>query len=112
MVNINPAPQPVPPQTQPLPPPFGRQRPLGENPEERAPIPNPFTAIEAILRQPRRVMFQLRQPGAGALILKMLLVATVCSLIYGVVVGTYSQGQQYWIAPVKIAGGMLFSALI
>jgi hypothetical protein len=112
MDNLNPNPQPVPPQIPPTPPHAYGQRPLGENPEERAPIPNMLTAIEAILRQPRRVMFQLREPGAGRLIITMLLVAIACHLLYGLVVGTYSQGSQYWIAPVKITGGSLFAALI
>ena len=71
-----------------------------------------LAAIECILRQPRRVMFQLRQPGAGRLIGGMLFVAVVCSLVYGVVVGTFSGGDQLWTAPVKIAGGLLVSALI
>src|SRR5262249_9755581 len=65
-----------------------------------------------ILRHPRRVMYQLRQPGSGPLIAAMLFVAIVCSLIYGVVVGSFSMGTQLWAAPVKIAGGLLFSALI
>src|SRR5213595_253843 len=86
--------------------------PLGANPDEAVPIPNFVGAIEAILRQPRRVMYQLRQPGAGRLITAMLFVAIVCSLIYGVVVGTFSMGDQLWAAPVKIAGGLLISALI
>jgi hypothetical protein len=42
----------------------------------------------------------------------LLLVVIVCSLIYGVVVGTFSGGQQLWIAPVKIAMGLMISALI
>ena len=37
--------------------------PLGANPEEREPILNLVSAIDAILRQPRRVILQLRQPG-------------------------------------------------
>src|SRR3954463_14803172 len=86
--------------------------PLGENPAEREAIPNVIAAVEAILRQPRRVMYQLRQPGAGRLILAMVFVAIVCSLIYGVVVGTFSKGDQLWAAPLKIAAGMLISALI
>ena len=85
---------------------------LGENPEERVPISNPMTAIESILRQPRRVLFQLRQPGAGKLIGAMLFVSILCSVIYGVVVGTFSMHEQLWAAPVKIAGGLLFSAFI
>ena len=57
-------------------------------------------------------MFQLRQPGSGPLIGGMLLVAVVCSLVYGVVVGTFSMGPQLWAAPVKIAAGLMISALI
>lgn len=42
----------------------------------------------------------------------MLCVAVVCALIYGVVVGTFSRGPQLWIAPLKIAGGMLIASII
>ena len=86
--------------------------PLGSNPDEVVPIPNFVGAIEAILRQPRRVMFQLRQPGSGRLIAAMLTVSVVCGLIYGVIAGTFSGGAQLWAAPVKIACGLLISALI
>ena len=86
--------------------------PLGENPAEREPITSPIAAAEAILRQPRRLIFQLRQPGSGPLIGGMLLVAVACSLVYGVVVGTFSMGPQLWAAPVKIAAGLMISALI
>ena len=95
----------------PIPPTYG-PRPLGEDPSERVPIPNVIAAVEAILRQPRRLMFQLRQPGSGRLIGAMLFVSVVCSLIYGVVVGTFSNDDQLWAAPVKIAGGLLVSAFI
>ena len=102
-------PPPIPP---PPPPGYPSGRPLGELPEEREPIPNAVAAVEAILRQPRRVMYQLRQPGSGGLIAGMLFVAVLCSVVYGVVVGTFSGGVQLWAAPVKIAGGLLISALI
>jgi hypothetical protein len=46
------------------------------------------------------------------LIGRMLLVSIVCSLIYGVVAGTFSGGEQLWIAPAKIAMGLMISALI
>lgn len=85
---------------------------LGDQPEEREPISNVLAAAEAILRQPRRVMYQLRQPGAGRLIAAMLFIAVLCSGIYGVIVGTFSNGDQLWAAPLKIAGGLLVSALI
>src|SRR6266498_5641360 len=86
--------------------------PLGAHPGEEKPIPNFVGAIEAILRQPRLVMFQLRQPGAGRLIAAMLTVSVVCGLIYGVIVGTFSGGTQLWAAPLKITVGLLISALI
>lgn len=76
------------------------------------PIPHAIAAIEALLRQPLRLSFQLRQPGAGRLIGQMLLITVVCSLVYGVVVGTFSNGTQLWAAPVKIAGGLILSAAI
>jgi hypothetical protein len=85
---------------------------LGKDPEDRVAIPHSFAAIEAILRQPRRVLYQLRQPDAGSLMGKMCLITIVCSLLYGVVVGTFSMGVQIWAAPVKIAGGLIFSAVI
>jgi hypothetical protein len=111
-MNMNPPPL-VPPQIPPPPPPPGYgPRPLGEDPAERVPISSPIAAIEAILRQPRRLMYSLRQPGAGGLIAGMLFVAIVCSLVYGVVVGSFSGGTQWWAAPVKISVGLLISALI
>lgn len=77
-----------------------------------APIPHAIAAIEALLRQPLRLSIQLRQPGAARLIGQMLLITVVCSLVYGVVVGTFSGGTQLWAAPVKIAGGLIISAAI
>ena len=94
------------------PPPLQGQRPLGDDPAERAPLPHTFAAIEALLRQPRRLLFQLRQPGAGKLIVGMLFTAFICSLVYGVVAGTFSGGTQLWAAPVKIAAGLMISAAI
>jgi len=85
---------------------------LGDDPAERVPISNIVTTIDAILRHPRRVMYQLRQPDAGKLIAMMLLVSVLCSVIYGVVAGTFSGGTQLWAAPSKIAAGLMISALI
>jgi hypothetical protein len=104
----------IPPQ---IPPPgaapmIANRRLLGEDPVERVPITHVFGAIEALLRQPRRLLFQLRQPGAGKLIAAMIAVAIFCSLIYGLVAGTFSGGMQLWAAPIKIAGGLLISAAI
>ncbi len=111
MDNINPVPPQLPPHYSPR---HGALpiEPLGTRPEELEPIIGPVGAVEAILRQPRRVMYQVRQLEPGRLILGMLLVVVLCSLVYGVVVGTFSNGPQLWAAPAKIAGGLLISALI
>jgi hypothetical protein len=71
-----------------------------------------LAAAEAMLRQPRRVMYQLRQPGSGRLVAAMLFISVLCAAFYGVVVGTFSYGDQIWAAPVKIAGGLLLATLI
>ncbi len=86
--------------------------PLGSVPEDRQPVSGPVAAIESILREPRRVLYHLRQPGSGRLVLAMLFISIVCAAIYGVVVGTFSMETQLWAAPVKIAAGLLVSALI
>ena len=111
--NPNPNPSSVPPQIPAGTPPssYAPRLSLGEIPEERETITGLASAIESILRQPRRVMFQLRQPGGGKLIAAMLFIAVVCSLIYGVIVGSFSGGVQWWAAPAKISAGLLFSAL-
>src|ERR1035437_8940983 len=104
---------PVPPLTPPQIPPVidsSGPRQLGDDPAERVVIPHAFAAIEALLRQPRRLLFQMRRPGAGKLIAAMLFTAFLCSLIYGVVAGTFSGGTQLWAAPVKIAAGLMISA--
>jgi hypothetical protein len=110
MNEITPTPGPIPP-TIPVSVPH-LLLPLGDHPDDLEPIPNPIVAIEAILRQPRRVMFQLRQPGAGRLVFSMIGVAVLCSLIYGLVIGTFSMGTQLWAAPIKVALGLLISAII
>ena len=82
MDNINPTSSAIPPQIHA--PRSSGLEPLGENPDDRQPIPNAVAAIEAILRQPRRVMFQLRQPGSGRLILFMIfIVLALVSFIAG-----------------------------
>src|ERR1035438_3724615 len=107
----NPLPPQIPPRIPPAATPSSVQQ-LGDDPAERAAITNVVAAIDSILRHPRRVMFQLRQPNAGKLIAMMLLVSIVCSLIYGVVVGTFSGGAQLWAAPARFSAGLMFSALI
>jgi hypothetical protein len=86
--------------------------PTGPALEDQVPIPNVVTAVESILRQPRRVIHQLRGQNSGRLIAGMVFAAVVCSAVYGGVVGTFSGGVQLWAAPAKVAAGLLLCALI
>jgi hypothetical protein len=106
---IPPTPPPVPPASA---APDPTHLPLGKHPDDVVPIPNLIAAIEAILRQPRRIMFQLGREKSGTLIAALLVIAIFCSVIYGFIVGTFSGGDQLWAAPVKIAAGLMISALI
>jgi hypothetical protein len=42
----------------------------------------------------------------------LVLAASACALLYGLVVGAFSGGVQYYAAPLKIAGGLLVSAAL
>ncbi|MBI5683467.1 MAG: hypothetical protein HZC54_00170 [Verrucomicrobia bacterium] len=112
MSEPNSNPQPKPPVISPAAAAPATPAALGELPAERVPITNPVAAVEAILREPRRIMFQLTQPGAGRVIASLLLAAIGCALVYGIVVGTFSGGEQLWAAPVKIVVGLVLSAAI
>lgn len=93
-------------------PPEPSARPLGEEPTDREPIAGVFGAVEAILRQPRRIVYALHCGENGSLIWGLLVIAVSCALVYGLVVGTFSGNVQLWAAPLKVAGGLLVSALI
>jgi len=86
--------------------------PLGEMESDRQPIASLMAAIEAVLREPRRVLYQLTQPQQGRLTRDLAVVTLASSAIYGLVAGTFSGGEQLLAAPVKITGGLLLSAAI
>ncbi len=86
--------------------------PLGSIPEEKVPISGVQDTIESMLRNPRRLLFQLRQGGSSSITTALILIAVICSLIYGVVVGTFSGGDQLWVAPLKVSLGLFVAALI
>jgi hypothetical protein len=71
-----------------------------------------WATIESILKHPQRVMYELHQPRPGILIVSLLAISAVCLLVYGLIVGTFSGGEQLLMAPLKIVLGMFASALI
>jgi hypothetical protein len=86
--------------------------PPADNPSDREPVTGVVSAVEAILRQPRRIHYQLAQGNTAGIISVLLCIAAFCALIYGFIIGTFSGGMQLWAAPIKVAGGLLVSGLI
>jgi hypothetical protein len=69
-------------------------------------------AIETLLRQPHRVIHHLRTHGPLRLAGVLTLIALLSALGYGLVIGSFSGGAQWWAAPIKVAVGLLLSCLI
>lgn len=93
-------------------PPSDPAVPLGEGAGEKEAISRASQMIEALLRQPRRLVFQLKQNSTGKLILMMAVLGMLCAVVYGLVIGSFSGGQQLWAAPLKLGGGLLIAGLI
>lgn len=82
------------------------------DPDETLPIGSVMCLVESILRQPRRVIRQLTEAQPGALLPTMVLVFTTLAAGYGLIVGSFTGGIQWWAAPLKLTGGMLAASVI
>lgn len=67
--------------------------------------------IEALLKQPGRILHECRHGGMKVPGM-LLLGTTLCLAVFGFLVGTFSGGMQCWAAPLKIIGGMAAAMLI
>lgn len=85
---------------------------LGEDPDDREAVKGFAGVIEALLRHPRRVMHRLRGEDVGRVGPLALAAGTGLIAGYGVIVGSFSGGTQWWAAPLKIAGGTFATAVI
>ena len=90
------------------PPPIPGQL-LFEPMPERA---SPALVIETLLKYPGRIIHELQNNWRAALPVWLLSIVLLGMAAYGAVVGSFSGGAQFWIAPVKIAIGTLLSILI
>ena len=69
--------------------------------------------ISKLLRKPLSIFHALEsKEGFLKIPVTLLLIAVVCLTVFGLVVGTFSWGDQIWAAPLKIVSGLMFSALI
>ena len=85
---------------------------LGDGAGDREPIHGAGGLIEAVLRHPRRVVYQLRHGAPGGLVVPLLALAVAFAAVYGLIVGSFSGGDQWWAAPAKLVGGTVVAAAI
>ena len=74
--------------------------------------PNLFSVMEALLKEPGRVVFELSRGRGAPVTIVTLLIAVICLAGYGFTVGVFSGGDQLWAAPAKIVSGALLTILI
>ena len=73
---------------------------------------SPLLIIEALLKFPGRIIYELQNNWRTGLSGWLLAFALIGMAAYGLVVGSFSGGAQMWIAPAKLALGTFFSILI
>lgn len=67
--------------------------------------------LNHLLKKPLSVVYEINHGDRSPL--PALLAVTLVSLgVFGLVLGMFSAGDQLWASPVKVIGGVLFSALI
>ena len=79
------------------------------------PLPDagrPGAALEALLKRPGQLIYQLHHAPRGRLVAALAVFTLLGLAAYGLVVGSFSGHEQWWAAPVKIVGGTFLSALI
>jgi len=96
----NPAHLPNPPSE---PPPIPGAPPLGTSFGE---------ILEALLKRPASLMQHICTAKSSRSWLLLALAAVTAFTLYGLLIGTFSGGAQLLAAPLKVAGGMILSALI
>lgn len=92
-----------------MPPPSGFSATLDLQPLGRPPT---FAAvIEALLKQPGRILHECKQ-GGGRIAIVLATAAVLCLLVFGTLLGFFSGGSQHWAAPVKVVLGVFVSVFI
>lgn len=69
------------------------------------------TALESLLKHPAQLVYEF-SGGTRRWMPYLILTVIVGALFYGFIMGTYSGGTQLWASPVKLAFGLIVSALL
>jgi hypothetical protein len=95
-----------------IPPVISGYSPTAPPEETFVPVEGFGALVDSLLRNPRRVVWQIRYHDARPIFARLGSASLAGALCYGLVIGSFARGDQFWIAPVKVAGGLLASALI
>ena len=69
--------------------------------------------LSKLLRKPLSIFHELETKHVlWKIPITLILISVVSLTVFGLVVGTFSWGNQIWAAPLKIVSGLMFSALI
>jgi len=67
--------------------------------------------VEALLKRPQQVI-RLAEVAEPQRLIGLALALLISAGVYGVVLGTFSGGVQFWAAPVKLIAGIIGSAVV
>lgn len=73
----------------------------------------PGSAMEALLKHPTTALFEFTEgTRAGALSRSLILIIVAGLILFSLVAVDFSQGIQWWAAPLKLIGGLAIAALL
>ena len=79
-------------------------------PMEKA--PTLLNVVDNLLKHPARVSHAVTAGSSTWTRWILLGIVTLCMLVYGLIMGSFSGGQQWWVVPVKVVLGTILSAAI
>ena|SRR5689334_8131349 len=79
---------------------------------DESPADHARPLLDQLLRSPGALLARLERPDAGRCLFLLALIAFVGHAAYGLVVGSFSGGAQWWAAPLKITLGTFLCGAI
>lgn len=71
-----------------------------------------FQTIDALLKRPGQIAHEIIHGDVLRVAPALIAVLLVCMAAYGALMASFSGGAQFWVVPLKVCLGYLFSALI
>jgi hypothetical protein len=72
----------------------------------------PLGVVDTLLKHPAQAVHEIIHGRPERMVKILLAIVGVCLPAYGLIMGSFSGGHQFWAVPLKTLVGVLFSALI